>query len=317
MDLERVYKVYIYSLLYNKKQTAIFDEEFFTLILLPIIIFESGFGMKNKEFFFKHIGTILVYAVIGAFITAMLVGAMLLIPFNNNWFSFKWTIFEDFSYGSLISATDPVSTLAIFGSLKVEPMLNMIIFGESVVNDAVSIVLFKTFTGFMVTDISQNAIMWAIAKFLIMLIGSTVIGIILAILCSLILKISPIHHPVLEAAIIFLVSYMSFEVCEALTLSGITSSVFCGIAMNYTARKRMSSEGKEFSYTMFRMLAQISETFIFFQVLLITINYYFIDWIECIFIYGYSRCSIWINILVIISYYSYPYIHDYFPYFLC
>lgn len=271
--------------------------------------------MKNKEFFFKHIGTILVYAVIGAFMTAMLVGAILLIPFSNNWFSFKWTIFEDFSYGSLISATDPVSTLAIFGSLKVEPMLNMIIFGESVVNDAVSIVLFKTFTGFMVTDISQNAILWAVAKFLIMLIGSTLIGIVLAVLCSFILRISPIHHPVLEAAIIFLVSYMSFEVCEALTLSGITSSVFCGIAMNYTARKRMSNEGKEFSYTMFRMLAQISETFIFFQVYLII--YYHIDWFECILIYGYSRCSMGINILAIISNYSYPYIHDYISYFLC
>lgn len=141
---------------------------------MPIIIFESGYGMSHKGFFFKHIGTILVYAVIGAGMTAFIVGGFLVIPFKYKWFNFSWTIFEDFSYGSLISATDPVSTLAIFGSLKVEPMLNMLIFGESVINDAVSIVLFKTFTGFMVEEITTAAIFLAILKFFYMIIGSTV-----------------------------------------------------------------------------------------------------------------------------------------------
>lgn len=59
---------------------------------------------------------------------------------------------------------------------------------------------------------------------------------------------------------------MSFEICEALSLSGITSSVFCGLAMNYTARRQMSKKGKEFSKTAFSTIAHISETFIFFQV---------------------------------------------------
>ncbi|KAJ0395320.1 hypothetical protein P43SY_002055 [Pythium insidiosum] len=40
---------------------------------------------------------------------------------------------------------DPVSTLAIFQELHVDPTLFYIVFGESVLNDAVSIVLFTTF----------------------------------------------------------------------------------------------------------------------------------------------------------------------------
>ena len=48
-----------------------------------------------------------------------------------------------FTFGSLISAVDPVATLAIFHALDVDPTLNMLVFGESVLNDAVSIVLTK------------------------------------------------------------------------------------------------------------------------------------------------------------------------------
>jgi len=46
-------------------------------------------------------------------------------------------------YGSAISATDPVATLAIFSALRVNPTLYYLVFGESVVNDAVAIVLFE------------------------------------------------------------------------------------------------------------------------------------------------------------------------------
>jgi len=48
-----------------------------------------------------------------------------------------------FVFGSLISAVDPVATLAIFHALNVDPLLNMLVFGESILNDAVAIVLTK------------------------------------------------------------------------------------------------------------------------------------------------------------------------------
>lgn len=50
---------------------------------------------------------------------------------------------HSFAFGSLISAVDPVATLAIFHALDVDPTLNMLVFGESILNDAVSIVMTK------------------------------------------------------------------------------------------------------------------------------------------------------------------------------
>lgn len=54
-----------------------------------------------------------------------------------------YSLLYSFAFGSLISAVDPVATIAIFNALHVDPVLNMLVFGESILNDAVSIVLTK------------------------------------------------------------------------------------------------------------------------------------------------------------------------------
>ena len=54
---------------------------------------------------------------------------------------YKLSLVESFAFGSLISAVDPVATLAIFHALNVDQVLYMLVFGESILNDAVSIVL--------------------------------------------------------------------------------------------------------------------------------------------------------------------------------
>jgi solute carrier family 9 (sodium/hydrogen exchanger), member 6/7 len=45
--------------------------------------------------------------------------------------------------GATLSATDPVTVIAIFTTYKVDPKLFTIIFGESLLNDAVAIVMFE------------------------------------------------------------------------------------------------------------------------------------------------------------------------------
>lgn len=52
-------------------------------------------------------------------------------------FSFLDTLY----FGAVISATDPVTILAIFSELHVDVNLYALVFGESVLNDAIAIVL--------------------------------------------------------------------------------------------------------------------------------------------------------------------------------
>jgi NhaP-type Na+/H+ or K+/H+ antiporter len=55
----------------------------------------------------------------------------------------RLSLLECLLFGSLISATDPVTVLALFKELKVDPDLYSNVFGESVLNDAIAIVLYR------------------------------------------------------------------------------------------------------------------------------------------------------------------------------
>jgi NhaP-type Na+/H+ or K+/H+ antiporter len=127
----------------------------FMILLLPPIIFESGYNM-NKKSFFKNLGTVLMFSFIGTFIAIFsssvmfwLVGITPLSP------DFTWK--EAFAFGSLISATDPVSVLASFKEMNADADLYAIIFGESIFNDAVAIVMYQTVMLSGNSDISHTS----------------------------------------------------------------------------------------------------------------------------------------------------------------
>lgn len=53
----------------------------------------------------------------------------------------SFTFLDTLYFGALISSTDPLTILAIFNDLHVDVNLYALVFGESVLNDAVAIVL--------------------------------------------------------------------------------------------------------------------------------------------------------------------------------
>ena len=114
----------------------------FMILLLPPIIFESGYNM-NKKPFFKNFGTVLAYSFIGTFI-AIFASSTMFYYVGQTDLSPVFTWQEAFAFGSLISATDPVSVLAIFKEMDANLTLYAIVFGESIFNDAISIVMYET-----------------------------------------------------------------------------------------------------------------------------------------------------------------------------
>uniref|UniRef100_A0A2D4PKI0 Sodium/hydrogen exchanger 8 n=1 Tax=Micrurus surinamensis TaxID=129470 RepID=A0A2D4PKI0_MICSU len=125
----------------NWKEEEMFRPNMFFLLLLPPIIFESGYSL-HKGNFFQNIGSITLFSVIGTAISAFIVGGGIYFLGQAD-VIYKLNMTDSFAFGSLISAVDPVATIAIFNALNVDPVLNMLVFGESILNDAVSIVLTK------------------------------------------------------------------------------------------------------------------------------------------------------------------------------
>lgn len=54
---------------------------------------------------------------------------------------YSFTFLDTLYFGALISPTDPLTILAIFSDKQVDVNLYALVFGESVLNDAVAIVL--------------------------------------------------------------------------------------------------------------------------------------------------------------------------------
>ena len=249
---------------HRMEELARFDAATFNLVLLPIIIFDAGFGAKKARFF-GNLGPIMLCALVGTSISTVLVGVGIWNLSSITEVSMGFS--ESMTYGALVSAVDPVATLAVFGVLKVEPNLNYRVFGESIINDAVSIVLFRVFGTYIVKRFEGWVSVKAAAyMFFSISFGSFFMGILVALTMSFIMKTAHIHDPLLAAGAFILGSYIAFEATEAIHWSGIISSLFCGFAMRHYAIKNIAEQYRDMVIDMVHMLALMADLCIFFSV---------------------------------------------------
>lgn len=152
------------------------------------------------------------------------------------------------TFGSLISATDPVTVLAVFQALGVKVDLFSMVFGESVLNDAVAIVLSRTLLSFKEPGavVDQESIGAALALFLTIFLGSMFIGILAGIASAMVFKVLNLrkHDELIftEGALSFVFPWMAYFIAEALSWSGIVAIMFCGIVMASYTRNNFSPE---------------------------------------------------------------------------
>ena len=159
----------------------------FIILLLPPIIFEAGFNM-NKKPFFANFGTVIAYSFLGTFI-AIFTSSILFYLVGQTSLSPVFTWKDSFAFGSLISATDPVSVLAVFKEMDADVNLYAIIFGESIFNDAIGIVMYETVLKIGTNDRTMTEeLFYSAFEFCIIFVGSILIGALFALVISYLLK---------------------------------------------------------------------------------------------------------------------------------
>lgn len=173
--------------------------------------------------FFRHIGTILTFAFAGTFISAVVLGLILYVWTRIPLDGLSITFVEAMSVGATLSATDPVTILAIFNTYKVEPKLYTVIFGESILNDAIAIVLFETAQKYKSPDMTLSilSLFEAIGIFFGVFFGSLFIGLLVGIGASLMLKFTYVRRfPKTESCLIILIAYATYFFSNAIHMSG-------------------------------------------------------------------------------------------------
>lgn len=253
-------------------QVLLFDPELFFFVFLPPIIFEAGYSLNHKDFF-RNIGAITLFAMVGTLISTFTVGYMVYYAATNQYITVLQspTLMEALLFGSLISAVDPVATLSIMGNaeLNCDRLLYSLVFGESVLNDAIAISLFKVFSGYVLhedddsaeTPTSTGA---AVVQFLVVSLCSVLVGVGLGLLCSAVYRHTRIGDYVhLETSLLFLFCYLCYSSAEAIGLSGIMALFWMGIVLQHYNSYNLSPEAHAASEHIFCMLATLAETAVF------------------------------------------------------
>lgn len=217
-----------------------FSDTIMLNVLLPPIILASGYDLRQGNFF-RNFAVILAFAFAGTFISAIVVGVIVWAWSLLRLEHLPLSLLDCLIFGSTLSATDPVTILAIFKSYKVDPQLYSVIFGESILNDAVSIVMFDTLSKFRGKEIALSSIFHGFGLFIIIFTLSMLLGVCFGLACSLMLKHSNLAlYPELESCLVILIAYTSYFFSNSVTMSGIVSLLFCGITLKHYAYHNMS-----------------------------------------------------------------------------
>ncbi|KAL2714619.1 sodium/hydrogen exchanger 7 isoform X4 [Vespula squamosa] len=249
---------------------ATFDPEIFFNIILPPIIFHAGYSLKRK-YFFRNLGAILMYALLGTSISAFVIGALMyafiqLIPHLSTSFTFLDTLY----FGALISPTDPLTIISIFNDLHVDVNLYALVFGESVLNDAVAIVLSGSIQNYAERYQSGSggfetvAFFQAFGDFVGIFSLSLFIGATMGCITALLTKFTRVRDfPLLESALFVLMSYSTFLIAEASDLTGVVAVLFCGICQAHYTYNNLSPDSRQRTKHLFELLNFLAENFIF------------------------------------------------------
>ncbi|KAF5760401.1 putative cation/H+ exchanger, cation/H+ exchanger, CPA1 family [Helianthus annuus] len=150
-----------------------FHEEFFFLFLLPpIILYPCSVCLKP---FFSNFGAIVTFAILGTFIASVVTGLLVYLG-GVMYLMYRLPLVECLMFGALISATDPVTVLSIFQELGTDTNLYALVFGESVLNDAMAISLYRTMSLVKNNSSGQNFFL-IVVRFLETFVGSMSAGV--------------------------------------------------------------------------------------------------------------------------------------------
>lgn len=253
----------------NQEAWAELNTLMLNFMLLPIIIFASGWSLRRHDFY-SQLPYILLFAVGGTAVSTCCVAGMM----HVTGLAIGWR--TAFVYASLISATDPVATLTTYSKLEVEPLLNIMVFGESTINDAVAIVLFKIFNS---NDLMEDPatgdqlplsyklvgnISWGIFK---TFFGSLCFGVALGMLYTVIARFADMRQNKKgQILVIFVSCYLTYGLAETLHFSGIIAVTFTSLIMGVYMRPHLSTEGTVMTTFFVKQIATLADSAVFLVV---------------------------------------------------
>jgi len=201
-------------------------------LFLPALLFESAFNLDARQLL-KDLPAVLVLAIPALLMSTGIIGVGL-------WWALDLHILLALLFGALISATDPVAVIALFKELGAPARLTILVEGESLLNDATAIVIFKIILGLILGGaLTMSAAGGAVVEFFVVFFGGILLGAVLGIILSEILyRLNVGISAYLIMSIVL--AYACFVIAEHnLHVSGVMAVVAAGISLAIFGVSRM------------------------------------------------------------------------------
>ena len=200
------------------------------ILFLPALVFEGSVKLDVRELLRNSIPLLLVAnagVLLAALVTGYLVHWLIGLP-----------VLIALLFGCIISATDPISVLAIFKDLRVDKRLSLIMEGESLLNDGTAVVLFGILFGAIVAE--KLTVPQGIEQYFLAVAGGAVLGSTLGYLASRIT--GTVDDPQIEITLTTILAYGSYLLAFHLHLSGVIATASAGLMLgNFGAKRGMSA----------------------------------------------------------------------------
>ena len=212
-------------------RTLDLDPDLYMALFLPPLVQASAFFTVWRAFR-ANLRPILLLAVGLVFFTAFAIGwaARILLP------DMPWA--AAFTLGAIISPTDTAVTTAVLARLRIPERIVTILEGESLVNDASGLVLYRVAVVAAMTG--QFSLLHAASSFVLLFAGGIVVG--AACGYGSIWVFRHLHDTNLEIAASFLIAWASYLAAEAIGVSGVLATTTCGLLMGWYQHATFSPE---------------------------------------------------------------------------
>jgi CPA1 family monovalent cation:H+ antiporter len=229
-----------------------FDAQYLLVLVLPPILYQAALLTSWRDFKanLRPIGLLAIGLVI---VTMLVVAATVkfLVP------DIPWAV--AFAFGAVVSPPDAVAATAILSKLNMPRRIVTVLEGESLVNDASGLVLYK----FAVAAALSGAfsLFDASVQFVLVAVGGIAIGMLLAGVFVAIHRF--LGDPFIEVLLSLSVPYLAYVAAESVHVSGVLAVVAAGLLRGRYSPRMVSAEMRILARSAWNLLVFMLNSLIF------------------------------------------------------
>ena len=229
------------------------EAELIFIIFLPPLLYEAAWSISWKELW-KWRRIITSFAFLVVLFTALSVAMVA------NYFIPGFSLALGFLLGGIVSPPDAVSAGAILKFVKVPRRMSSILEGESLLNDASSLIVFR----FALIAVATGQFIWheAALSFVWMVVGGVGIGIMVGYFIMKFHKFLPTDTN-MDIALTLITPYIIYIVAEEVHSSGVLAVVSGGLLLSNQRLSFLNSSSRLKSVNVWESLSFILNGLVF------------------------------------------------------